>query len=160
MKLSPGLSFGILNSIMILVLLHAFSRCHHIIILLTSRVTHCTVLYLTFAAAAATVPWPVNQHPLDRIIVQLVQFLDVDKIRLRLRQSGILTGEDLRVLLDISVNPSANQALRVETLVEILKRKGEDGMTAFIEALNLTTDGTGHKTILGSLVPNTELSAL
>ena len=131
-------------------------------ILLTSRVTNCTVLYLTIAATvtSATVPVILSQHPLDRIIVQLVQFLDVDKIRLRLRQIGILTDEDLRVLLDISVNPNVNQALRVETLVEVLKRKGEYGMTAFNEALELTTDGTEHKAILASLLTDTQESAL
>ena len=91
-------------------------------------------------------------HVLDRIIVELERYLDVDAARLRLRQSGILTGEDMKELLDVSLK-NYSQSVKVERMVDVIKKKGEPGLRAFIYALEATTDGTGHQSILDILLP-------
>ena len=89
-------------------------------------------------------------HPLDLLIMELVQFLDVDRVRLGLIQRGTLTQEDRETLLNVSLK-SFPQSVKVETLVHIVKKKGDLGLQAFRSALEESTDGTGHHTIVDQL---------
>jgi len=87
----------------------------------------------------------------------LVDYLDVDAVRLPLRQKGTLSNANIQHLMDIAIKRLA-RSVQVEALVDIIKKKGEEGLSDFIDALQATTNGTGHMTIIDALLPIIQLS--
>lgn len=132
------------------------------LILHVYTVHHCNVVSYEFIASCTLYTHAHNPsigsierhlstvHPLDQMIVELVKFLDVDRVRLGLIRRGILSQEEMETLLDVSLK-NFPQSIKVETLVHIVKKKGDLGLQAFINALEETMDGTGHHSLVEQL---------
>lgn len=86
-------------------------------------------------------------HPLDRNILKINEHLDIGRIRMSLRSRGALTNDELDRLLDMSIK-GLDRAIVIETLMNYLKSKGDEGMLNFKMALAETKEETGHATIL------------
>ncbi len=97
-----------------------------------------------------TIMFP-DPHPLDKLIIMLDQYMNVDMVRLRLIQRSAISQEDSEKLLNASLEKHS-QSVKVEMLVNVVKKKGREGLRAFVAALQETTDGTGHQTILDKLI--------
>ncbi len=94
----------------------------------------------------------VFPHPLNQLMEKLVQFMNVDLVRRSLIQNSAISQEDSEKLLNASLERHL-QSIKVELLVNVIKKNGREGLQAFVAALKETTDGTGHETLVDLLIP-------
>ena len=90
----------------------------------------------------------------------LVQYLNVDLIRLALRKNGVLLSEEADKLLDFSNHPGPTRTSVIEKLVSMMSSKGSNGIYFFKKALEETTEAMGHQDILRELNTDPEFEAI
>ena len=90
----------------------------------------------------------------------LVQYLNVDLIRLALRKHGVLLSEEADKLIDFSNHPGTTRASVIEKLVSMMSSKGSNGIYNFKKALEETTEAMGHQDILKELSTDPEFEAI
>ena len=90
----------------------------------------------------------------------LVQYLNVDLIRLALRKHGVLLTEEADKLLDFSNHPGTTRTSIIEKLVSMMSSKGSNGLYYFKKALEETTEAMGHQDILRELSTDPEFEAI
>ena len=83
--------------------------------------------------------------------------LDVAELRVWLKQCDVLTTEEHDHLISFGDKPSRSAK---ETLINMLRTKGAKGLYHFMEALKLTTNGTGHHDILSELQEDPDVNKI
>ena len=91
----------------------------------------------------------------------LVQYLNVDLIRLALRKNGVLLSEEADKLLDFSNHPGTTRTSVIEKLVSMMSSKGSNGIYFFKKGLEETkVAAMGHQDILRELNTDPEFEAI
>ena len=90
---------------------------------------------------------------MDRHIQTMIQFLNMDMIRVSLRtiEPRLLTDDEQEKLLNLASTPDIPKSRPVEMLVNMLKTKGGTGLLKFVSALEKTTECTGHSDIIKAI---------